>query len=243
MSESEGSRSTAVLDRLVSEAAAWDDIFGPQGPCPLLLERSEPQGRFLLVTGENVGGKSLFARLLGALARRDGLVAMDIGMARRTTPDMSRVFIFGDETRSSTGSISVHTSLAALRNSRENWKEPHLVVLDEPDVGLSEGYAAALGRALADHAKDIPGSCAGLVLVTHSREIVREVLPLASHVARVGDDLRPTEEWLRDGSLPRTLDELLALQQVSYERCRAVQLLLNPPKPEEEKPAPKGRRR
>ena len=49
---------------------------------------------------------------------------------------------------SSTENISVRTALAGIRNSRDR-THPHILMLDEPDIGLSEGYQKALGEELA----------------------------------------------------------------------------------------------
>lgn len=199
------------------------ELFGVDGPCPVLHETGK--ARILLITGDNASGKSLCCKYLRQLIREDKVEVMDGGMHRRTTSGFERAFMYGDENRDSTGNLSMKFVRTGLRTcaSRET---PHVLMLDEPDVGLSEGYQAALGEMLAGFAKDLP-EMTTLVIVTHARSIVAPFMSLKPHCFRVGEDRRPTAQWLKDGPLPRTVAELENLGTQAMERSRAIQHVLN----------------
>lgn len=211
----------AALDRI-----AEDEEF--VSICPLLVEPGHP--RLLLITGENAGGKTFVSGYLGQVLRLDHegpekIEVMDIGMRRRTESGFGRSLIFGDESWESTGQISVKAITGAIRTSkgREN---AHLIVLDEPDIGLSESYQHAVGELLAEFADEMPERMTGLVIVTHSRPLARALMRLAPTCVRVGDDLRPTGEWLEHGPLPRNAEDVKGLQETALTRFRGLSALI-----------------
>jgi hypothetical protein len=235
----------------ITPLAAWHRwIEGPlsegkKDAVPALAEEGSNE-RLLVVSGENGGGKSLVASVIGGSARRvaeeEGvkLEVMDIGMSRRTMPDISRVFIFGDEGSESTGNISMKAMLGALKTSRDRGHR-HWVVLDEPDIGMGEGYHRAIGQHLAAFASAMPDNCEGLVVVSHSRAIVRELVDVGACSLRVGSDLRPVKEWVAHGDIPKTVDDLLALEDKVSRTYRKVANLISEMKATR-KPETSGRR-
>lgn len=214
-----------------------DDVFGSDGPCPTLFEPGDP--RVLLITGDNAGGKSFFARHIQVALEAEGagrVELLPVSMSTRTTSGMHRVFIYGDENWESTGQLSVHAVLGGLRTCAGR-EHDHVLVLDEPDVGLAESYQRALGERIANFASDLPEKTVGLVLVTHSRILVRELLSAVTPMSvRVGDDLRPLAEWLEHGPVPRTVEDLEALTRRSRERMRGIKAVMDSRKAES--PAP-----
>jgi hypothetical protein len=222
------------LIKALKEVEEDTDLFGPEGACPTLIERSSSPTRYLLISGENAGGKSFVTRYLSMIFRSDvpEFRTVDIGMKRRTTQDISRAFIYGgDEGERSTGTLSVQAFTGSLRNTRE-WDSPHMIVLDEPDLGLSEGYQTAMGEFLAREAGTITPKCMAVVLVTHSREIARHFMTLNPHMMRIGDDLRPTRQWLDEGPLPRSAEDLKKLMDTGINRLRAISRIMDARKEE-----------
>lgn len=218
------------LAQLVEAVLADEALFGPAGPCPV---RSEPgsHGRLLVVSGGNAGGKSLVCRYLNQKASEAEVEYMRVGMGRRTRPGIERSFIFGaDEDRESTGRISANAVKGGINTCRGR-KHPHFLCLDEPDVGLSEEMQGGLGALLAGFAADMPDETLGLVVVTHSRHVVRPLLGLSPLCLRVGDDLRPTAEWASAEPRPASAEDFLALGSVATARLRAVQAVLDERKP------------
>lgn len=185
----------------------------------------------LVVTGENASGKSLAFMILNQLGRsfakqdKIDLEVMDIGMSRRTKSGIEKAFMFGDENIDSTGNISVKVMQTAVSTSR-NRSGFHYLMLDEPDVGVGEGYHNAIGQFLADFARELPEKCLGLVVATHSRRIADKLLDVGATSLRIGGDLRPVREWVRDGDIEKSVEDLIGLKDVSLERFRAVSKML-----------------
>ncbi|MBY3157323.1 hypothetical protein HFO56_33905 [Rhizobium laguerreae] len=197
---------------------------------PSLFEEGQ-NPRALLITGENGGGKSLAVEILRQVshdivqAEGGKLEIMDIGMKRRVAAGIERSFIFGHETTESTGNVSIRVALRGVANSRDR-DHPHWLILDEPDIGVGDGYHAAIGEYLADFANTLHPACMGFVVVTHSRAIARELIAAGASSLRVGADLRPVGEWLSDGDRPKSVADLLALQSVVSETRSNVNRLL-----------------
>jgi Fe-S cluster assembly ATPase SufC len=197
---------------------------------PSSLEVGERRD-ILVVTGENASGKSLAFMIINQLgrsfAKQDdvNLEVMDIGMGRRTRSGMEKGFMFGDESTDSTGNISLRVMQTAVSNSRSR-ERFHFLMLDEPDIGVGEGYHNAIGRYLADYASELPDKCLGLVVATHSRRIAERLLEAGASSVRLGSDLRPVRDWIRDGDVEKTVDDLIGLKDVSLERFRAVVAML-----------------
>jgi hypothetical protein len=202
--------------------------------------------RVLLITGENAGGKSMTAEILGTwayqMAKLDGvgLEIMDLGMKRRTTSGIERGFIFGSEPQGeSTGHVSVHVALSALENSRKR-QGPHWLVLDEPDVGLGDGYHAALGRTFAAFAEELPDLCRGFVVVTHSRIIASSLVGAGAASLRIGPDLRPVRRWLQEGDVEKTESDLAALAETVHLNRKRITAMLREVTKKDRDEAPGG---
>jgi hypothetical protein len=186
----------------------------------------------LVVTGENASGKSLAFLILNNLVRSFGkedkidVLVMDIGMSRRTRSGIERAFMFGDEHLDSTGNISIKVMQTGVANSRSK-DQHHYLMLDEPDIGVGEGYHSAIGQFLGDFAASLPEKCLGLIVATHSRKITRKLLDAGASSLRLGSDLRDVKEWVTHGDIEKSLDDLVALKTISLERFRGVSKMLN----------------
>lgn len=220
---------------LLEEIELRSDVFGDDGVCPISIEPGHNR-RVLLVTGENGGGKSLFTKAIATSARRQNkpwdkdFEVMSIGMELRTTSGIQRAFLFGDEGTDSTGKISIGTVLGGLRTI-EARNNPHWLILDEPDVGVGEGYRRALGELLAQVSGDLPDQTFGLVIVTHSREIALPLIAAGATSVRVGEDRRPIREWIEKGDLPKSIEDLKSLGDRTVERFKAITNALREPRP------------
>jgi len=214
----------AVLEDVVGDG----DLFGTSGACPTLFEDGSLD-RVLVISGENAGGKSFMCKALMHYAtERDPELKMEfVGMSRRTQGGMHRVSLWGDDTYESTGRNSVGAILKVIGWSGADHAKREWIVLDEPDIGLSEGYAAVLGERLALFAAGLPDNVEGLVVVSHSRPLVRHLVEAGAMSVRVGDDLRPVADWIRDGDLPKSLDDLEGLKTRSRDRFKAIQSAIN----------------
>lgn len=194
------------------------------------------EGRAAVIVGPNASGKSLFFRVLTAAAHRSKVLAVTVSIRERTgagTLEMAglrRMFMFGDESEQSTGATSLSAAIKAFNtvDAHAGEGKPTLLLLDEPEQGLSEDYAAAMGTWLAQKANALVHPHAlGLVLVSHSRALVRAFQQGLDHKpACVSmEDPLSLDQWL-ESAKHRTVEELMALSQLGKERWRAVSQLL-----------------
>ena len=225
---------TQVIQSCIDDA----EFFGPQGACPASIEPGHP--RLLVISGENAGGKSFFAKVMRSRLREalPHCEWIPISMTTRTSSGMHRAFMFGDESTSSTGQTSFRAVRGALTTCRGR-DTPHVLLLDEPDIGLSEGYQGALGEMVEEFASNLPETTQGLVVVSHARPLIGKLMHLDPTCVRVGDDLRPTREWLKNGDLPRSIADIEALRDKALARFRAIHAAVESRKLEKAGQAPK----
>jgi hypothetical protein len=216
----------SLLNDAIAGTLAETDYFGPEGPVPARVEYGHP--KLALVTGENASGKSFLVRGLGQKMRgaHPKLEILAVTMSLRSEGGFSRAVVYGDEQRESSGRISIKAVLAGMYVCRERHHD-HVLILDEPDIGLAESYAGALGAYLAAFVEDMPVRTLGVVVVTHSRPLVRGLLPAEPASIRVGDDPRPLEQWLREGPIPRGIEEIEALAERAGATMRGITRVRN----------------
>lgn len=200
------------------------------GVSPFNAAISAGAPRLAVVVGDNASGKSLLVRMLAMRARGHEVLPVSVSIRERTGAglgEMSRMaqaMMYGDESEQSTGATSVQVVQAALERNADR-PGGSIVILDEPEMGLAEGYAHALGTYIASQSKTITRRCAGVVVVTHSRPLVQGIRDTLSRKptfvataagAGVQADL--------DGWLARedrySVEDLLALPEVNLERWR-----------------------
>lgn len=220
-----------LLTDVVENNALWTD---EKLPFSAAVEPGHP--RVAVIAGENATGKSLFARILAAGAHhRHKLSPISVSIRERTgcgLDEMARfrqAMMFGDENEQSTGAASAKVLEAAFRNvhSRAEEGKSAVLILDEPELGLSDGYAAAMGTYLAEQAEELPKKACGLVVVTHSRTLTQaliEGLGILPTFVKTGD-AQSFADWL-EGERARTVEELLALPKLGHEQWRTVDQIL-----------------
>ena len=221
---------TDLLDELIAD----EGLFGPDGPCPVRRETGR-RPDLLLVTGDNASGKSFVCKYLHLLATPDradppaerrGLEFMHVGMNLRAgASGVQRSLMFGNEARNSTGTISVRTIETGFRTSQGR-AHPHVLCLDEPDIGLSEECQDACGRLIAGFAAAPPPQRVALVVVTHSRPIARVLMALDPIRLRVGADTRTTRDWLERPATV-SLETLRGLSETAHQRYQAIEALMD----------------
>lgn len=197
------------------------DFFGRNKPVELHYEPGE--GELLAVTGDNASGKSFFARVLEARSN-DRLQVMTCSMERRGKGGFERAVMYGSEEDESTGVLSLKAVMGAFLTCQKRERD-HMLILDEPDIGLAESYQHAMGEYIGNFIKANPPRTRALVVITHSRPILAALLPLNPHHVRVGDT-RSLKDVVAE-SRPRTVEELLALRQTGVERYRGIAAVLN----------------
>lgn len=210
--------------------ARWivDDslLFSTQGS-PFVATITEGHPGLMVITGENASGKSLFFRILTGRVRGAHGTCVTLSIRERagaTGSDMAgfaRLVMFGEEQEHSTGATSI-TSIRTAFDHNLDRDGGTVLGLDEPELGLSEAYAVALGRYIGERALAVPKVCAGVVVVTHSRPLVRGLLDgfgsTPTHVA-VGDSPAGVQSWL-DTPEVRSVEDLLGLVDLGRERWK-----------------------
>ena len=134
----------------------------------------------LAIAGESPAGKSLLAQCLVSWAHQQMISPISVSIKRTGAgtfelAGMRRMMMFGDQSEQSTGATSARVIGTAFRTleSRAQENVSGLLMLDEPELGLSDGYAGAMDTYLATQCPAIPDLACGVAIVTHNRALVR----------------------------------------------------------------------
>ena len=195
------------------------DYFHPNDKGEVAIQHHWVSGRgnFVVCLGENASGKSFFRRITTALCREAKVEMMPISMEGRGDDFGGLKFmVYGYEREQSTGEnscVAVINGIATCR-SREN---PHVIFWDEMNLGLSDEWAAGMGQTIRAFAENMPALTYGAFVVTHSRALVRELVPLGAHFVWFGHNPPASiEEWLDAKIVPRDINELEILSRARY---------------------------
>ena len=199
---------------------------------PFTATLLEGDQRVLLIVGENASGKSLAFRLIAQIAKNHEILPITLSIRERTgagtsgMEGMRRAFIYGEEGENSTGATSARVVEAGFRNVERD--VPCLLALDEPEIGLSDGYAEALGEFIGMNAIKTTEMCCGVIVVTHSRRLVSGLVKgmgTAPTMLDMSSSHDSVEAWIAS-SETRSVEELLALPDTGLERWRTVNKML-----------------
>lgn len=202
------------------------------GVAPLLRTYafSEVDVPAFLVSGLNASGKSILTNMVEILARDCGFAHRCVSMDNRTSSSgLERAMIFGSESDQSTGFISTGAVIKGLKASQTGDK-PAVLILDEPDIGLSEELAGAMGEYIAQHIVDSDHNLKFIMVVSHSRplfERIIEKLAYQPHVAFMGSTETTFNQWLTGTKQRLGADAIDALRVKGKETQRAVDRTLD----------------
>ena len=161
----------------------------------------------VLITGENATGKSFLRRLYYVLFKEyRGIECIHLSQQGRSTGGVMRAFVYGDESWESTGYISAGTIEGGVRTCNDREKE-HAIIWDEPDIGLSDSYAAGVGVEIRKFVENLPKLTFGVVIITHSKHLIKQLLPLKPHHLRLGDN-KSLESFLNERVKPKDIKKL-----------------------------------
>lgn len=177
----------------IAEAIAWTftlNLFQPNQdnriPIPHYWDRDDKSNLYL-VLGPNGSGKSFFRRLLGRVIR-DQTECQDVlasSMEGRTSEQSHRFLTYGFEENQSTGLNSVATAISVIRAAQLRTK-PHVVMFDEPDIGLDQEGCAGLGACLREFVENPPTNTRAVFVSSHSPILVRELAELDHNYIHLG---------------------------------------------------------
>ena len=151
----------------------------------------------LVVVGPNAVGKSLFRRLLSTfLKKRNNLEVMHLSQEGRTDSGFLVPMVYGRENQEATSVISARTLVTGLRTSRGR-KKNHVLLYDEPEIGMAEEMQAGAARWLAKELRSWPDKLSGIIVMTHSRYFVQELIQLPkSKFICLGGRYSTADAWL-----------------------------------------------
>ncbi len=226
-------------DRFILPKIAHDvlteTVFFTEADCPFAGRLYPGENRVLVIAGENASGKSLMFRMMAVNAQREhGVLPITISIRERTGAgvgemnSLRRTMMFGDEASQSTGAASATVVDTGFKNA--NRDAAACLMLDEPEIGLSDGYAGALGEYIGQKARtQLDDHNHGVVVVTHSRPLVRGIVsalgqpPAFLYMGSPTLDLR---DWLAHTEV-RTVSDLVGLREAAGERRKLTQRILN----------------
>lgn len=177
--------------------------------------------KLCVITGNNVSGKSLLRKILFVLHKDAGIEYIHLSQAGRKSNNALNSFIYGSEEDESTGYNSTGIVLGAIRTGLARTK-PFSIMLDEPEIGCSEELALSLGIRIARDYFTMP-QMSGMFIVTHSRNLVKPLLPLQPTHIRMGDETT-LDQWMNREIIP--IESLEDLKQAGLEKWRAIENVL-----------------
>ena len=164
---------------------------------------------FAVIVGPNASGKSVFRRLVSMKARDQEAESIHLSMEGRTdtTTGVVRAFLYGDEHDSSTGHLSANLVIGGISTALGR-DSPHVIFWDEPDVGLSDEYAAGAAQAIVKFVKEKKEHTKAVFVVTHRRSMVLELAKANPHVVLFGGEHATLHAWLTRAVVARPIEKL-----------------------------------
>ena len=216
------------IQAVIEHILATRYFVGDSAPLKATFHRSSADCPALIIGGPNASGKSFMVRLISAwLQHKESpkVETIQVSMRYRAGNEVygpQRVMMFGSEDDNSTGVNSVSGIFGAIRTSNGR-TSPHMVVFDEPDIGLAEEYAIPAGRHIGEFAAKKPEHCGGVGVISHSKPLIRgflDGLGQTPHFLHMDGTLN-LEQWLA-ASNERSFEELQSLSSRSVERYRKI---------------------
>lgn len=172
------------------------------------LEREWNGVETLIVVGPNASGKSLLRRLITVLCRKGKVEVIHLSQEGRSSSSCVTALVYGSEFEFATGYNSAGVLLNGFKTSRKREKE-HVLLFDEPEIGLGEEAQLGAGEFLREQMDDKPPMLRGLAVMTHSRHIVEALkdLPKARFLD-ISGQYKTADEWLGRRLKPMSLRQI-----------------------------------
>lgn len=134
-------------------------------------------GRVIILTGENGSGKSLIRKLIPYQLRNknDGKIvevaSTSMDMRTGLHPEMGGMSSFVRDTSWTATSQNSFYFLKGLVSSTKD----RFVVIDEPEIGMSDSLKLSLGVWLNDKLPELLANNKGVMIITHSKDLIRQI--------------------------------------------------------------------
>ncbi len=204
------------------------DYFQAEGlqPAPIPCFRVDGREPLVVMVGDNASGKSFARRCVQAVSHKDSIESIHISMERRAGADVTggiRGFIYGTEAGKSTGENSVGTVLGGIRTCQGR-ESPHVMFWDEPDIGLSDSWAAGVGVAIRKFVETPPRHTVAVFVVTHSKALVEQLVDFDPTYVHFGDGEAPgtLKAWLKAPVVVRDIEQLAVQSRSRHVRIQKI---------------------
>lgn len=200
--------------------------------------------RVLVIAGANCTGKSLTLDVFQAFLKKYHKASSAMTLSMRQRENYGSSFIFPTEQGHSSGANCVSLMSSAFHNANTWASEGRklLLALDEPERGLSPGYARALGEYLGTEALKLHENMFGLLVIAHDRALLRGLAEAlgtpptmifmqdkVDGLGEPGTTLPATawDTWLDGTNEYRTIAELEQLYEKGHQTYQVIRQLMS----------------
>lgn len=214
-----------VTKSFLERTLDYEFFYGDKPAIDFALKEGPKKAKLIIAAGENASGKSFYRRLvqIDCQDRKVECIHVSVEARRRVSEQPWMVFVYGDEERDSTGSNSANTILGGIKTSRGR-DTKHVIVFDEPDLGMSEGASMGAGTAIAEFLANPPEHLEACVLITHSRHLLAKLKDIPYHFLHFGKEEHDVDSWITRPVLERSLGDL---REKNHERFKNIQGIIN----------------
>ena len=205
---------------MMSELSYFKTSEEEVGPIKATFDAGNTQ--FVLVTGENATGKSFVRRLYHSVMAQKKIEVIHLSQQGRSSSGIVHAMVYGDETYNSTGCLTSRLITTGIKTCQGR-ETPHYIIWDEPDIGLSASFAGGVGVLIRKFVENLPKMTKGVVVISHNKDLVRQLLPVNPSHLRLGDCPDLTT-WLNTFSEPADIE---TLEKRNYDTYKAIQGILN----------------
>ena len=132
---------------------------------------ADKSDKLILITGSNGIGKSLLRQQIALALNEKKIKSSGWSMQKRTenNPEWGALSsALNDTSWIATSSNSLHGINSLFKSCPENF-----LIIDEPEIGMSNAMAKAIANKLVDFYKE---SSNGMMIISHNRHVVKRVL-------------------------------------------------------------------
>lgn len=218
MSDMDGSSPDAFLGGVLQNYHYFRTSEESTGTLPVTF--SLTGSSLIVVTGENATGKSFFRRFLSAALRKcePAISPVHLSQQGRCEGGFVSAAIYGGETDESTGANSAHVITTAFRHAVAR-DSKHAFIFDEPDIGLSDNYAAGAGLEIREFTEAKPDLTFFTLVMSHNRALIGELLPAnPSHIHFGSYEPLSLQQWMERKPVPTRLAGLRELSGETHSR-------------------------
>lgn len=205
-----------------------DLAYFSEEPAAIPFHRVDGKGKLIVIVGDNASGKSFCRRIVQLMCKKNEIECMAVSAEGRRQVSYAPwlTFVYGDEAYEATGVNSMGTVISGIKTSH-NRDSRHAIFWDEPDIGLSDSWAAGGGRKICEFALAPPENLVAALVVSHNKSLVRELLPAEPHYLHLGTEAakapQTLQAWLDHVPAPRDPE---TLPELSHKRFKAIQKIL-----------------